>query len=444
MVEKALPSVVNIAVWSADPAETGVAGKSPAHDHRIFGSGLIVGADGTILTNRHVIQGAETISVVLQDQSRLPARVIGVAELVDLALLKVDAGRPLPVLQFADSDQLRVGDPVVAIGNPLGVGTSVTGGLVSAINRNIMDTPFDDFVQTDAAINHGNSGGPLIDMAGRVIGINTLLRAPVGSTGSVGIGFAIPSNDVAFVVSRLLGPGSKTPGWIGVRLQDTTPEMAEALGMRAARGAVVTAVVANGPAAHAGLKPGDIIVATADQEQVDARSVLRAAARADIGDALDLRVWSRGAERTVPVSVALWPAMPHDAAADPDQSKVPEPPGLGIGLAPLTPALRKRYALPPELSGVAVVSVDERSEARDRGFGPGDVVEQVQLSPVTTIPEVDAALGRARQDGRDFVLLLVRRKDGASKKAGPTWIPLALGPVRRPAATPPPPRPAGP
>ncbi len=320
IVAATLPSVVNISVWSTEPASTGVAEKSARNEFRVYGSGLIVGADGIIVTNRHVIQGAKTISVVLRDRSRLPARVIGVAQLVDLALLKVDAERPLPVLQFADSDLLHIGETVVAIGNPLGVGTSVTSGVVSAINRNILDTPFDDFVQTDAAINHGNSGGPLIDDAGRVIGINTLFRAPTGSSGSVGIGFAIPSNDVAFVVSRLLGPGPKTPGWIGVRLQDTTPEMAEAFGMRRARGAVVTAVAPDSPAAHAGLLPGDIILRTADQQDVDARSILRTAARTDIGDVLDLVVWSRGRERDVPVRVALWPHLPSEdgfgAAAD--------------------------------------------------------------------------------------------------------------------------------
>ena len=259
VVARALQSVVNISVWSTVAADIGpagkAAGKSPPRDFRIYGSGLVISPDGYIVTNRHVIDGAETISVVMPDQSRLPARLVGVASLVDLALLKVDTDKKLPVLEFADSDRLRVGQRAFAIGNPLGVGISVTSGIVSALNRNIMDTPFDDFVQTDASINHGNSGGPLVDKDGRVIGLATMLRAPDGSYGSVGVGFAIPSNDVAYVASRLRGAGPAQPGWIGVRLQDTTPEMGEALGMQRARGAVVTGLTPNGPAAHAGFSP---------------------------------------------------------------------------------------------------------------------------------------------------------------------------------------------
>ncbi len=424
MLARVLPSVVNIAVWSSQPSDTGAAGKAPPGDNHIFGSGFIVGEDGLIVTNRHVIQGAETISVVFQDRSRLPARVVGVADLVDLAVLKVEPDRKLPVLPFGDSDELRVGERVYAIGNALGVGTSVSAGVVSALNRELRSTPFDDFVQTDAAINHGNSGGPLVDAEGNVIGVDTLLRTPAGGNGSVGVGFAIPSNDIAFVVSRLAGPGANTnPGWIGVTLQDVTPEIGDALGMKQSRGVVVLAVDPNGPAARAGLHAGDVIIATEDEQNADSRAILREAAETSVGDAIRLTIWSHGTARVLPVMVGPWPDIHTPVAMAPDV-KEQEPSGMGLQLAPLTPALRQRFGLHDQQPGLVVASVDERSEARDRGLRPGDVVVQVQMHPVTTLAEADAAFAEARKEGRSFASLLVHRKKG------PKLVPIWLGGTR--------------
>ena len=255
--QKATPAVVNISTWKlrqpTKPGET-------ARRVKTYGSGFIIDSSGIIVTNKHVIDGALEIKVLFNDGDRVPARLVAVAAMLDLAVLKVDVDHPLPVLKWGNSEALQVGDAVLAIGNPLGLGISVSAGIVSALNRDIQDTPFDNYIQTDAAINHGNSGGPLVDLNGEVVGVDTALYNPDEAGGFIGIGLAIPAETAQFIVTRLLDPHSR-PGWLGFKLQDLTPELSDALGMRGARGSIIAAIDAGGPAAIGGLRPGDVLSA---------------------------------------------------------------------------------------------------------------------------------------------------------------------------------------
>ncbi len=264
---QALPAVVNISVIRVLPTKDAAANKVPDMHFELFvGSGAIIDPSGIIVTNKHVIQDAATIRVTFHDRSQLRAQLIAAAGLVDLALLKVVSPKPLPILSFGNSDEVRVGQPVIAVGNPLGVGTSVTTGVVSAVNRNLMRTPFDDFIQTDAALNPGNSGGPLLDCSGSIIGIDTALLSNNSLLGSIGLGFAMPSNDVKFVTDMLRDPANSAPNWIGLHLQDLTESLASVFHRPTIAGAIVTRVEPNSPAAHASLSAGDIILGVRGEE----------------------------------------------------------------------------------------------------------------------------------------------------------------------------------
>jgi serine protease Do len=239
VAQKATPAVVNIATWKMrPPAKAG----DPPRRVKTNGSGFIIDRTGIIVTNKHVIDGALNITVLLSDGDRVRATLVAVAPMIDLAVLKVDVDRPLPVLKWGNSEALRVGQAVLAIGNPLGLGMSVSAGIVSALNRNIEDTPFDSYIQTDAAINHGNSGGPMVDLNGDVVGVDTALYNPDEAGGFIGIGLAIPAGTARFVVTRLLDPSRPKPGWLGAKLQDLTPELSDALGMYGTKGAIIAAV----------------------------------------------------------------------------------------------------------------------------------------------------------------------------------------------------------
>jgi serine protease Do len=421
IAQKAMPAVVNISTWktkrSDDPSE-------PPRRIKTYGSGFIIDPSGIIVTNRHVIEGALAIFVTFSDGNRLPGRLIAFAPMVDLAVVKVNANHPLPVLAWGDSTALRVGDPVLTIGNPLAIGMSVAAGIVSALNRDIQDTPFDSYIQTDAALNHGNSGGPLVGSDGTVVGVDTALYNPNDVGGFIGIGLAIPAETAKFVVSHLLDPNQPKPGWLGITLQDLTPELAAALVQRGATGAIVTALDAGGPADKAGLQEGDILSSINGTKLGDARAFMRAIAQIPPGKQAELTFWRDGKAQPATATTAQWPnsspsvgtASPAAAAAM--KQEMPDP---GVKLAELTDATRKQYGIGPKVSGVVVVSVERDCEARDLGVVAGDVVVAVQGVKVTTPEQVRQGVETAHEQGRPFAAVLINGRNGLR------WVSISLG-----------------
>jgi serine protease Do len=307
VVASVLPAVVAISATRAMPQAAQPNGAPPAVE-QVSGSGFIIDPSGLIVTNKHVVQDAVAIAVTLDDGTILSADPAGASELSDIALLRVFADRKLPALRFGNSDALRAGDPVIAIGSPLGFQDTVTTGVVSGLNRNIMESPFDNYIQTDAAINHGNSGGPLFDLDGDVIGMNSVIFAPGGYGGSIGLAFAIPSNDVQFVTDRLRRFGRVDPGWIGVRYQQVTPQLQLSLGLtHRGGGAIMVGVVPDSPAASAGLRPGDVVLGFDGQDLPDARALARAVAKTPFGKTVTLSVWRDGVVLNLPVTVMQMP-----------------------------------------------------------------------------------------------------------------------------------------
>ncbi len=315
VVAHALPAIVNITVVKVIRGTDATPDKPNDPHFAVFvGSGAIVDPSGIIVTSKHVIQDAATIRVTLQDKSQLPAQVTAVAGLVDLAVLKVTAPQRLPTLSFANSDAVVVGQPAIAVGNPLGIGTSVSTGVVSAVNRDLMRTPFDDFIQTDASINPGNSGGPLLDCAGKVIGIDTALVSNNPVLGSIGLGFAMPANDVTFILGMLRQPAVFTaPNWVGLHLQDLTVQLATIFGRPSVDGAIVTSIDPDSPAAEASLAPGDIITGALGADQPDSRAILRATLMVPSGDPIPLTVWQHGQTSNVTLRGRPWPHI-YDGA----------------------------------------------------------------------------------------------------------------------------------
>jgi serine protease Do len=418
IAQKATPAVVNISTWKIkqpdDPSQ-------PPRRIKTYGSGFIIDPTGTIVTNRHVIDGALAIFVTFSDGNRLPGRLIAFAPMSDLAVVKVDADRPLPVLAWGDSAALRVGDSVLTIGNPLGLGTSVAAGIVSALNRDIQDTPFDSYIQTDAALNHGNSGGPLIGADGTVVGVDTALYNPDEAGGFIGIGFAIPAETAKFVVAHLLDPSQPKAGWLGIALQDLTPELAAALGLQGDNGAIVTAIDAGGPAEKAGLQEGDILLSINGTKLDDGRAFIRAITRVPPGNPVELTAWRDGKAQTVTATIAQLPgSVPSGANANAAEAmkQMPDP---GVKLALLTDATRKQYGIDPKVSGVVVESVDKDCEARDLGVLVGDVIVAVQGVKVATPDQVRQAVSKAHDQGRPFAAVLINGKNGIR------WVSISLG-----------------
>ncbi len=388
-----------------------------------LGSGFIVDPAGYIVTNNHVIDGADEISVTLQDNTTLKAKLVGKDERVDLALLKVESDKPLKFVPFGDSDTERVGDWVLAIGNPFGLGGSVTAGIVSARGRDIRQGPYDDFIQTDAAINRGNSGGPLFNMAGEVIGINTAIYSPSG--GSVGIGFSIPSNMSKSVVSQLREYGHARRGWLGVRIQQVTPDIAESIGLKDTTGAMVAGVNEGGPADAAKIRNGDIILKFNGQDVKEMKSLPRIVAETVIGKNVPVVLWRDGKEVTVQASVGELPDDVQQASATPTPERaVPnrtsEISGLGARLAPITDDLRDKYKLSQDQKGVVVTDVMPDGTAAGRGLKPGDVIVEVQQEAVSSPAEVQERMDRFRKQNRKTVLMLIQSGDGLR------WVPVPL------------------
>jgi len=364
---------------------------------RALGSGVIISKDGYIATNAHVVKGADKIVVKLEDNREFEAKVVGVDEKTDVALLKIKSPGDLAVATLGDSDSLHVGDWVVAIGNPFGLSETVTAGIVSAKGRVIGEGPYDDFIQTDASINPGNSGGPLLNLEGQVVGINTAIYSQSG--GSIGIGFAIPVNAVKNVVEQLKSHGKVIRGWLGVAVQEVTPGLARSFGLKQTQGALVSDVTPDSPAARAGLKRGDVIAAYDGHDIQAAHQLPALVAATAIGKTVTLKVVRNGESQTLSVTIAEMPAQVATSGPSPGAAD------LGVTVSNITPDLARRFAL-NDTTGVVVTGVADGSAASDVGLQPGDVIREVDRKPVHNVAEYDQALAHAS----DRVLFLVDRQ----------------------------------
>ncbi|MCC5965175.1 MAG: Do family serine endopeptidase [Natronohydrobacter sp.] len=388
----------------------GPQGERPNRPRRnqALGSGFVISEDGFIVTNNHVIEGADEIRIEFYSGLELQAELIGTDPATDIALLKVTHDSPLPHVPWGDSEAARVGDWVIAVGNPLGQGFSVSAGIISARGRALQGN-FDDYIQTDAAINRGNSGGPLFNMAGEVIGVNTAILSPTG--GSIGIGFAMSSEVATNVVDQLLTYGSTRRGWLGVRIQDVTEEMAEAIGLERAEGAMVTDVM-EGPSRDAGMQAGDVILRFDGGPVRDTRMLVRRVADAGVGVDVDVIVFRGGEEITL--SVVLGQRELAEAAGSlapaPSAATPPEPSSfLGMELQPLSDALREEMNLAPGMNGLVVRQVEEDSDAARKGIEVGDLITEANQQPVATVADIEARAEEAREAGRRSLLILLRR-----------------------------------
>ena len=378
-----------------------------------LGSGFIIDPSGLVVTNNHVIADADEITVILHDDSdtTLKAEVVGRDTKTDLALLRVKADKPLTAVQFGDSDIMKVGDWVLAIGNPYGLGGTVTAGIVSARARDIQQGPYDDFIQTDASINRGNSGGPMFNMNGEVVGINTAIYSPSG--GSIGIGFAIPSALAKPVIDQLKQYGKPRRGWLGVRIQAVTDEIAESLGLDKAHGALVASVSDKGPAQLAGIQPGDIVLTFDGKDVTDMKRLPRIVAETPIEKSVKVAVWRKRQQQILDVKVGELDETEKQADATPTPQTPPAAgttvKALGLSLSGVTPDLKQKFSLADDADGVVVVDVTNDSPAAEKGLKPGDVIVEVAQQEVKTPGQVTAKIDEARKSGRKSILLLVDR-----------------------------------
>jgi len=382
----------------------------PPERSQALGSGFVISEDGYIVTNNHVIEGADEIQVEFFEGFTLPAKLIGTDKNTDLALLKVESDKPLSFVAFGDSDAARVGDWVLAMGNPLGQGFSISAGIISARGRALQGT-YDDYIQTDAAINRGNSGGPLFNMAGQVIGINTAILSPNG--GSIGIGFSMSSNVAQKVISQLKEFGETRRGWLGVRIQDVTQDIADSLGLDKVAGALVTDVP-DGPAKDGGIKSGDVILTFDGKEVTDTRALVRTVADTEVGKAVRVVVFRDGGTETL--KITLGRRETAEAATPTEDSTTPPAPVapaeaevLGMTLTPVTKDLIASMGLPEGSTGLLVKSVDPLSQAADKGLQPGDLVTEAGQNKLETLADLTGQIDDAKQAGRKSILLLVRR-----------------------------------
>ncbi|MGD9650508.1 MAG: DegQ family serine endoprotease [Dongiaceae bacterium] len=382
-----------------------------------LGSGFIIDPSGLIVTNNHVIADADEIRVTLHDDTKLKAEIVGRDIKTDLALLRVKADKKLPYVSFGNSDVARVGEWILAIGNPFGLGGTVTQGIISARQRDINAGPYDDFIQTDAPINRGNSGGPMFNLKGEVIGINTAIFSPSG--GSVGIGFAIPSNLAKPVIDQLRDFGRTKRGWLGVRIQTVSDEIAETLGLKgAARGALVAGVTPKGPAETAGLESGDIILKFNGKDVPEMRRLPRMVADTPVGQSVEVVVWRKGKERTLSVKIAQLDETEESKVASSGSDKKSLQPEkdkstkvLGMALSPLSDNLRKRFDVRAGVNGVVVIAVDGNAQAAELGIRSGDVILEAGQEPVKSVEDFEAKVKKANAEKRKSILLLLQRAD---------------------------------
>ena len=427
LAEELSPSVVNISTaQNIERGEDGPGG-SPLEDLfkdlyprgrpngprqvQSLGSGFVISADGIIVTNNHVIEEADEITVNFADGLSLEAKVIGTDPQTDLAVLKVEHDAPLNFVAFGDSDVARVGDWVLAIGNPFGFSGSVSAGIISARNRNINAGRYDDFIQTDAAINRGNSGGPLFNMDGEVIGVNTAIISPTG--GSIGIGFSVPSNLAKKIVAQLQEFGVTRRGWLGVRIQNVDEDMAEAVGLEEPKGALVADVTAGGPAETGGVQAGDVILKFDGKDVEEMRDLPRLVADTEVDKTVRVVVFRKGKTQTLKVTIGLLKEGETGAAESPDTEE--EVPGegtsvdlVGMILKPLTSAAREEFGIADDVTGVLVAEVDPAGVAGGKGVRPGDVIVEVGQEPVATPAEVEARLNEAKENAKNTVLFLIQ------------------------------------
>jgi len=380
-----------------------------------LGSGFVIDATGYIVTNNHVIADADEITVILSDDTNLKAEVIGRDTKTDVAVLKVKTDKPLVGVTWGDSEKARVGDWVLAIGNPFGLGGSVTAGILSARQRDINSGPYDDFLQTDASINRGNSGGPMFNMDGEVIGINTAIYSPSG--GSIGIGFAIPSNLAKAVVGELIHEPDHIVhrGWLGVRIQAVTDEIAESLGLDKPKGALVASVTENGPAQAGGVQPGDVILSFDGKAVSDMRHLPRLVAETPVDKSVPVTVWRKRQQNTVQVKVGRLDETEQVAAKETPKKATPKEDGgtvttLGLTLSNITPELKEKFSLADDAKGVVVVDVVKDSPAAEKGLKAGDVIMEAAQEEIKSATQVAGKIDDAKRSGRKSILLLVERQ----------------------------------
>lgn len=383
-----------------------------------LGSGFVIDAnEGIVVTNNHVIADADDIEVNFSDGVTLKAKLIGTDTKTDIAVLKVDPkGHKLTAVKFGDSNKMRIGDWVMAIGNPFGLGGTVTLGIVSARNRDINSGPYDNYIQTDAAINRGNSGGPLFNLEGEVIGVNTAIISPSG--GSIGIGFAVPSKTVVGVVDQLRQFKEVRRGWLGVRIQQVTDEIGESLNIKPPRGALIAGVDEKGPAKPAGIEPGDVVIKFDGKDIREMKDLPRAVADTAVGKAVDVVVIRKGKEETRKVTLGRLDdgEQPVEASlkssAPPEADKPVTQKALGLDLAGLSKDLRTKYKIKDNVKGVVVVSVDGDSDAAEKRLSAGDVIVEVAQEAVTNAGDVKKRIDQLKKDGKKSVLLLVSNGNG--------------------------------
>jgi len=381
-----------------------------------LGSGFIIDASGLVVTNNHVISEADEISVILNDGTRLKATLVGKDQKTDIALLRVKTDKPLKSVRFGDSDKLRLGEWVVAIGNPFSLGGTVTAGIVSARNRDINSGPYDNYIQTDAAINRGNSGGPLFNLDGEVVGINTAIISPTG--GSIGIGFSVPSKTAIPVIEQLKEFGETRRGWLGVKIQQVTDEIAETLNIKPARGALVAGIDDRGPARPAGIEAGDVIIKFDGKDIKDMRDLPRVVADTPVGKEVEVVVLRKGQQVTKTVKLGrledndkLAAVAPEKEQQQPEEKTVVQK-ALGLNLANMTDELRKRYKIKDTVNGVVITGVDSNSAAAEKRLAAGDVVVEVGQKEVKTAAELQARIDDLKKDGRKNALLTVSNANG--------------------------------
>ena len=433
LAAKVTPAVVNVAVTlndnsgdeelqmsgrSLDPemqefmrqfahrfGERGLEQKVPHLKAQAVGSGFIIDPSGIIVTNNHVANNASSIVVSLSDGRKLPAKLLGADEKTDLAVIKVDTAKPLPFVQFGDSTKLRVGQPVMAVGNPFGLGGTVTTGIVSARGRDIHSGPFDDYIQTDAAINRGNSGGPLFDMDGKVIGINTAIFSPSG--GNIGLAFAIPSSLAEPVVAQLKANGHVERGLLGVQIQPVTEELAQSLSLDSANGALVAAVEPDSAALKAGIKSGDVIRSVDGKNITTIRDLTRTIAAAQPGSTVEIALWRDGKEMTL--SAKLGDSEPSKPQAESNSPEARGPKSFGLSLAPITPEARQELGLKNSVKGALIAAVEPGGPADEQGLQAGDVLQQVGRDAIDSANEAVASLKAAGKANKPVLMKIYRQ-----------------------------------
>ena len=435
LAEKLLPSVVNISTTQTvegreGPAMPQLPPGSPFEDFfkeffdrnapqqrsrraTSLGSGFIISKDGYVVTNNHVIAEADEITVVLQDDTRLTAELVGRDPKTDIAVLKVKPEKDLPAVPFGSSDRARVGDWVVAIGNPFGLGGTVTAGIISARGRDINSGPYDDFIQTDSSINRGNSGGPMFNLKGEVIGINAAIFSPSG--GSVGIGFAIPASTAQPVIEQLIKSGAVKRGWLGVHIQGVTDEIAETLGLEKAEGALVASVIKDSPAEAAKIKSGDVILSFDGKSVTEMRSLPKIVAETPVDQESKVIVWRDGAKKSLRVVVGELEedtkvaAKSAAAKSKGGERSIDE---IGLTVATLTDKVRERFKLPKDAKGVGVTKIENDGLAAEKGVRPGDLVVEVSTEEVSNPTQVVEKVKEAVKAGRKSVLFLFEGQGG--------------------------------